>query len=254
MDFLPQTHVEEGTRAAILAHAREAFEAKLPVEACGFIAAKNGKQKAVRSPNRSTTPAHHFRTCPKVWREVEDDGWQIVAVYHSHVSRPPLASPDDKGWSEKSGLPFLIVGMPSGSFGHYIPTGAKLGLEGRPFVFGVWDCLSLWQDYYQQELGITIPSFDYDEDWWQAKEGRPPQDLYMQHYREGGFRLVDNLQKHDVLLIPISPSKVANHAAIYIGDGQILHHLSGRLSKREPYLDGVGYARRVRAIVRHETL
>jgi hypothetical protein len=44
-------------------------------------------------------------------------------------------------------------------------------------------------------------------------------------------------------------SPVTNHAGIYLGDGQMLHHLHGRLSETVPY--GGMWAERTRCIVRH---
>ncbi|MBI0320618.1 C40 family peptidase [Streptomyces javensis] len=41
-----------------------------------------------------------------------------------------------------------------------------------------------------------------------------------------------------------------NHAGIYLGDGQMLHHLYGRLSEAAPY--GGMWSERTRYIVRHE--
>ena len=44
------------------------------------------------------------------------------------------------------------------------------------------------------------------------------------------------LFRSDVILMQIrSQNGVPNHAAIYLGDGLILHHLHGRLSSRDIY-------------------
>lgn len=246
--FEPES-IEDNTRLDILTHAKEGYEQKPRVEVCGFIATNGKKQRVFRSPNRSEEPGHNFRTCPNQWRKVEDSGWNIVAVYHSHINRAPAASDGDKAGAEAAGIPFVIVGMPTGAFGFYAPTGWKPGLEGRPYVFGILDCRTLHRDYHRDVLGIVVPDFDYPDKWW--KKGK---DLFQKHYKEAGFVEVGTLQKHDTLLIQIPPSPVANHCAIYLGDGQILHHLGDRLSKREPYQDGVGYAQAVQKIVRHKSL
>lgn len=250
---LQQGHVSDSTRQDIIIHAREGFAANPKVEVCGFIATNGKKQKAFRSPNISGEPEHAFRTCPKTWRKVESSGWNIVAVYHSHNSRSPAPSDGDKYYAEAAQLPFVIVGMPTEVFAFHAPTGWEAPLEGRPFVFGVLDCRTLHRDYYKRELGIIVPDFEYDSKFWEAKDGKSAQDLFEKFYKEAGFVEVDTLQKHDTILMQIPPSTVRNHCAIFTGDGQILHHLSDRLSKREPYIPGVGYGRAVK-IVRHESL
>jgi hypothetical protein len=44
----------------------------------------------------------------------------------------------------------------------------------------------------------------------------------------------DNLKVGDCFLMQVA-SPVPNHAAVYLGDGLILHHLQGRLSSRDVY-------------------
>ncbi|EAW8162859.1 NlpC/P60 family protein, partial [Salmonella enterica] len=51
------------------------------------------------------------------------------------------------------------------------------------------------------------------------------------------------------ILICCFGSSVANHAAIYCGDGELLHHLPDQLSKRERYTDK--WQRRTHSIWRH---
>ena len=42
------------------------------------------------------------------------------------------------------------------------------------------------------------------------------------------------LRPHDVILLRVA-APVPNHAAIYLGDQVMLHHLQGRLSSRDVY-------------------
>jgi proteasome lid subunit RPN8/RPN11 len=246
-----ESSVLDKTREEIVKHAREGMAAKPPVEVCGFIATDGKRQRAFRSPNRSSEPEGFFRTCPRAWRRVEDSGWDIIAIYHSHVNEPPVPSPGDRAASEAAKLPFVIVGMPTEVWGSYVPTGVEIPLLERPFVFGTLDCRTLQRDYYKRVLGIEVPEFEYEDDWWEKG-----QDLFVRNYKKGGFVRVGDLRKHDTLLIQIPPSPVANHCAVYLGDGQIMHHLSGRISNREPYIPGHGYGREgvTRMIVRHRSL
>jgi proteasome lid subunit RPN8/RPN11 len=246
-----ESGANDATRAEILRHAKEGMKKDPPEEVCGFIATDGKHQRAFRSPNLSSEPAGFFRTCPKAWRRVEDKGWEIIGIYHSHVNEPPTPSLGDKAQAESKKLPFVIVGMPTEVWGSYIPTGFEIPLIGRPFVYGALDCRILHRDYYKRVLGIHLPEFEYEDDWWEHGK-----DLFVKNYKKAGFVRVGDLRKHDTLFIQIPPSEVANHCAVYLGDGEIMHHLAGRISNREPYLLGHGYGRPgvLRMIVRHRSL
>lgn len=63
--------------------------------------------------------------------------------------------------------------------------------------------------------------------------------LYLDNFGSAGFGVANltdrtDLKVGDVLLMQVA-SPVPNHAAVYLGDGLILHHLQGRLSSRDVY-------------------
>lgn len=60
---------------------------------------------------------------------------------------------------------------------------------------------------------------------------------------------LNELQYGDFILMQIE-SNTVNHAAIYIGNGEILHHLYGRLSMRGVY--GSYWLDRTRRTLRHK--
>ena len=93
-------------------------------------------------------------------------------------------------------------------------------LMGRPFRHGVTDCYSLARDWYRLELGIVIPNFVRDWNWW--VDGL---DLYEDGFRRAGFHKVapSDLRLGDGVLFRIR-SKVANHAAVILDDGWMIHH------------------------------
>ena len=116
------------------------------------------------------------------------------------------------------------------------------------------------KDYFEVKKGIVLPDFEREDEWWMPKKNlrgeiiAQPKNLYLDNFKKAGFVEVSDLRVDDVLLLQIPRVPVVSHAAIYLGDGQMLHHLAGRISKIEPYLDGHGYARMVNVIVRHESL
>ncbi len=105
-------------------------------------------------------------------------------------------------------------------------------LTGRCFEHGVTDCYTLFRDAYHL-AGIEMPDFHRGDDWW-----RNGQNLYLDNMEATGFYRValTEAQPGDVLLCCFGAS-VPNHAAIYCGDGGLLHHIPEQLSKRERYTD-----------------
>lgn len=93
--------------------------------------------------------------------------------------------------------------------------------------------------------GIEMPDFHREDDWW-----RNCQNLYLDNLEATGLYQVplSAAQPGDVLLCCFG-SSVPNHAAIYCGDGELLHHIPEQLSKRERYTDK--WQRRTHSLWRH---
>jgi cell wall-associated NlpC family hydrolase len=107
-------------------------------------------------------------------------------------------------------------------------------LEGRSFRHGVTDCFSLVRDYYRSERGILLPYSPRDNAWWQ--DHRDPvsrevvfkaQNLYEDALAQLPFRKLrdsEPLEPGDGMLFAIRSATGANHGAVYVGDGMMLHH------------------------------
>ncbi len=71
------------------------------------------------------------------------------------------------------------------------------------------------------------------ENWWDHGE-----DLYAENFRKEGFEIFNGHPSEwrpgDGILMAIK-SKVANHAAVFVDEGLILHHLYGQLSRVDHY-------------------
>lgn len=87
---LPKSYVEEMIKHAL---------ADDPDECCGIIAGRNGKATRLyrmtnveRSPYRySMDPKELFKT----YREIEDSGWELMVIYHSHTHTEAYPSATD---------------------------------------------------------------------------------------------------------------------------------------------------------------
>jgi cell wall-associated NlpC family hydrolase len=168
-----------------------------------------------------------------------DDAGEVVAVIHSHPDLPAEPSQADRTACEASALPWFIVSLPGLSWADLYPSGYKSPLVGRQWAHGVQDCYSLVRDWYAQEMGLQLPDFYREDEWWLKG-----QNLYLDNFEACGFVEVpfSEIQPGDALLMKIF-SPVPCHAAIYLGDEMILHHMHGKLSCRErltgPYLSRV---------------
>jgi len=219
-----------------------------PREMCGLVVrVLGGALTFFRADNIAASPADHFVIRPMDWAFAEDTG-EVVAIVHSHPDESANPSAGDRVMCSRTGVPWIIVGWPSGVLVTCEP-GAKTPppLLGREFAHGVLDCYALVRDYFALELGLELPEFARTDRWWERGE-----DLYLQHFRDAGFVPVDDgPREHDGILMQVLSDQV-NHAGVYLAGGLMLHHLWGRLSCREPY--GGYWHRHTRLVVRHRSL
>lgn len=220
--------ITEKVIANIKQHAAEAY----PEEACGIITAKS---RYIRMKNTAADPLKDFRISPETLLK-----YDVAAIVHSHPDGPSFPSENDMRVQIATAVPWglcvvdsdRVVSTPCfwGSR-EYIPE-----LIGRRFRHGpsgsdgCGDCYALIRDWYLLERGITLPDFPRPDGWWNTGG-----DLYTEHFADAGFHEIrpEEVKEGDVFLGRVL-SDVINHGGVYIGGGMILHHLSGRESRREP--------------------
>ncbi|AVY67154.1 C40 family peptidase [Xanthomonas translucens] len=241
--------MEHATLQAIQAHAM----AEYPRECCGLIVATADGERYFACRNTATTPSEHFRLTGKDHAAAADQG-EVLALVHSHPNAPAAPSDADRLQCEMSEITWHIVsvgqvdGAPEcGDVQTIQPCGYVAPLIGRQFAHGVLDCYTLLRDFYARELGIQLRDYPRDDEWWKRGEN-----LYEKHFREEGFsEIADEPRRGDVFLMQIR-SEEMNHAGVYLGDGQMLHHLHGRLSEQVPY--GGYWLQRTTKVIRHHLM
>ena len=81
--------------AQIEAHARSEY----PHEACGLLGGRNGRVESVYPLPNTELSSTRYLADPvaqlRAMLEIEDRGWDIVAIYHSHPASPPYPSDTD---------------------------------------------------------------------------------------------------------------------------------------------------------------
>ena len=238
--------------------------ADYPNECCGLII----DDKYQPCVNVSPDPANSFEINATHLIEIGADVSDIQAIVHSHPNGSPEPSEFDRVQMGLHGVDWVIVGLGVHSDGEkycniksHKPKAYQAPLIGREYYHGTQDCYSLVRDYYERELGITLPDFPRVDDWWEDANHEP---LYEKNFGKAGFEQVHDLQKHDIILCRVGRTHHVNHALIYLGDGKlksekapkvmgdnlVLHHPHGRLSVREIY--GESWQKRTAMIVRYK--
>jgi proteasome lid subunit RPN8/RPN11 len=199
-----------------------------PLESCGLVAGG----RYIPAVNTAEDPAEDFRISPAAWVAADWLG-PVQAVIHSHPDGDDFPSRSDMLGQMSVGVAYGIVtvqgGRPSQPFfwGGETPVPP---LVGRVFRHGVTDCYALARDWYRTERGIVLPEYARRNDWWEHDE-----DMFLDNFRAAGFEPVDGQpQPGDGLLMRVLTDRV-NHCGVYVGDGDILHHLFNRLSRHEPF-------------------
>jgi proteasome lid subunit RPN8/RPN11 len=213
----------ESTLADIRKHASEEY----PRECCGVVIVFKGRYRYIACRNVAEDN-NNFIIYSEDLVSAEEQG-EVLLIVHSHCNIPPVPSQADLVGCEVSQVPWLIVNWPTGAINIIEPKGYKAPLIGREFSHGVLDCYSLVKDYYKEILNIELNSYWRDNQWWHKG-----QNLYLDNADSGGFVQVNTPETHDVVLMSVS-SEVPNHAAIWLGDGTIMHHQTNRLSSRDVY-------------------
>ncbi len=90
-----------------------------PIEACGYLAGKNGIiTKSYRMTNIDNSPKH-FSFDPKeqfdVVRKARSESLEIIANYHSHPVTPARPSQEDINLAYDPDISYLIISLEGGS-------------------------------------------------------------------------------------------------------------------------------------------
>jgi proteasome lid subunit RPN8/RPN11 len=245
--------MKDETLARVVPYVIIHANAEAPRECCGVVILRNDDLEYVGCRNLATEH-EHFIIDGTDYARAEDSG-RVMAIAHSHPYIAPEPSLADRDGIERTGLPWLIVNIPVGTYTVTRPSGFKAPLLARPFVHGVHDCYAIVRDYFAQH-GVTLNDYPRTYGWWEKQDGP---DLYRENFAKEGFSEIERgpmdreklarLKSGDLLLMNIRAAH-DNHMAVYLGDGVILHHLIGHASKREAYQEF--YQRRTTSILRHE--
>lgn len=234
--------IKDAAKTAALQHA----QAEFPRESCGLLLVVKGRQKYWPCKNLADVPGDYFKLDPEDYAAAEDTG-EIIAVIHSHPATRPVPSMADQVACNRSGLPWYIVNPLTYQWGEAVPNDFKAPLIGREYCWGSLDCWTLVRDWYKEEWDLDLPDWERPDrpDWENAPR-------FVELYEQAGFREVSikHMQYGDAMLMSIGSTGL-NHVAVYLGEQQVLHHLTNRLSSRD--LLGGWLLKCTGKVLRHET-
>jgi cell wall-associated NlpC family hydrolase len=201
-----------------------------PNEVCAYVV----DNQLVPVENISPTPTDNFALSN------EDTLLQLKAqgFVHSHPNGPFYPSAADMISQKATKLPFGIVTTSADSCSKTIwvdDATLDIPIESRPFVHGIFDCYSLIRAYYKQTRQVVLPDFPRDYAWWEGSSSSVPLNLYMDNFEKANFSKIpsgDPMREGDVILMSIQ-TKVVSHAAVYLGNGLLLHHLRDRIARKD---------------------
>jgi proteasome lid subunit RPN8/RPN11 len=102
---LPRAHVDEMVR-----HCEEGR----PNEACGILAGRDGEVvKVFRMANAARSPVRYSldpREQLAVYNTLDEQGWELAAVFHSHTRTEAYPSPTDVRLAAED-VPYVIVSL-----------------------------------------------------------------------------------------------------------------------------------------------
>ncbi len=106
----PTLHIPPPLLEALLAHCR----VERPLEACGFLAGRDGVVSQVLPVVNELASPTAFRTeaasAFAAFRAMRDAGTELLAVYHSHPTSDPVPSRRDLAENTYGAVPWVIIG------------------------------------------------------------------------------------------------------------------------------------------------
>jgi len=195
-----------------------------PNEACGFFI----DDEFIPQENRHPDKQNNFEIDSKQFILNED---KIQCIIHSHNNYPHL-SKNDMLQQIATDVPWGMVNLINNQPNEIVFWGNDIDnypLKGRPFVHGVWDCYGLVRSYYKNVKGIIIKDFPREMNWWKKEPS-----MLENNFESAHFKRIDKskVQEGDVVFMKIG--KVTCHAAIFLKNYTVLHHLVSKLSNVEP--------------------
>jgi cell wall-associated NlpC family hydrolase len=199
----------------------------IPRETCGYVFEG---ERVVQV--RNIAPVGQFLMHPREQAAALNEFGTPSLVWHTHPSSEAQASIYDIASCNQGSVPWLIVAVPSGDSVTITPNDDIHPLKGRPYAFGVFDCLTLVRDYFRLR-GDPLPDMPpYPPHWYRIG------DQAGDYFESLGLDRIafKDAKEGDVLGFKTKMDSVApaNHFAIYLGGNRMLEQAES-LSKESVF-------------------
>ena len=108
---LPDLEIPEDLLNRLIEHARQEY----PLESCGILAGKNGKITKLYSMENTQKSSSCYLMAPeeqlRVFQEIEKEGLELSAIYHSHPHSPAFPSQRDVDFAFYPDSLILIISL-----------------------------------------------------------------------------------------------------------------------------------------------
>uniref|UniRef100_A0A6M5CAZ2 Tail assembly protein n=1 Tax=Vibrio phage Vc1 TaxID=1480731 RepID=A0A6M5CAZ2_9CAUD len=88
---------------------------------------------------------------------------------------------------------------------------------------------------FHKEYGIELNNYSVPCEWWKDGTER----IYDDNWQREGFIEVNREPIYGDMCMFQLQAPVTNHAGIYLGNNELLHHMSGKLSRKDIFPDGI---------------
>ena len=192
--------------------------------------------------NISDRPLSNFKIDPLIFVKHYK---QTTAIIHSHVTKKSpqvldIRSPSitDLAHQKKLPIPWLIYGTDGKNClpPVKLPRICSSNYLGRPFIWFIFDCYTLVQDYYFFEKGIKLADHKIDKEYRDIRQLEYIFEPYIQEYGFKELNNIEGLQNGDLFIVNNGNLK-RNHLVIF-HNGKVLNQ--DTLSIEEPLEKYIG--------------
>tara|TARA_R100000664_G_C2757250_1_gene145403 strand:+ start:1888 stop:2625 length:738 start_codon:yes stop_codon:yes gene_type:complete len=244
-------NLETTIKQSIREHALE----EKPKECCGLLIERKAVKEIYPCRNSSEQPTQHFSINPSDYVKASARG-KIKAVYHSHNSGNEKFSVNDMFNSRAHKLNYILYNTVKNSFSFFDFKKNKTFLYNRIFKIGKSDCYTIVKEYYE-ELGIKLEGENTLGDDWYKKNPNLIAELFKLNETNPDLPILElppnsELKEHDVIVFEFIKGAGPNHVAVYLGDGNMIHHPRNKY----PCIEALNpiYQKKMYKIYRHEGL
>ena len=214
-------------------------------EVCGLIAA----DKYWPCKNTHPSPSQFFAIAAKDYARIERKG-PIQGIFHSHIDRQSKFSAEDVKGCKASQTPWVLFCLGTSEWS-YADASGNAPFLGRPWVYGIYDCYSLFRDFYKREFNIQLADYNRGAEFeWASPEWR----MFEKNVKDQGFIEVESAERKGDMLLMQLQSPFPNHTGVLINPSRNIfyHHLLDRFSEENVY--GGYWAKHTNKVLRHKEL